>query len=375
MKKGIKVRIYPNKSQKNLIEQMIGNDRFLWNYLLDNINNNVNTSNKYELMKFLPDMKDEFKFLKLSESSSLQAVCEKLSDSFKAFFKGNKGHPNFHFKRHSKKSFSIKNNKNIRINHNSIKLPKLGYIKAKWDSSINYKSIKRITLSKMSTDKYYASLIVDFESQELTKTNKAVGIDVGKTHLAILSNGDKMPSLDFSDLENKLKYWQRKMSRRSELAKAKGISLEDSKGYQKAKLMACKYHEKIKNKRLDYLHKITKAIVESYDLIAIEDIKVKSLLNKNYTSKSNHKTTNQSWYTFRLLLEYKCKMYDKELVIVDPKYTSKTCSCCGYINYNLKLYDRVWICPNCNTSHDRDINASINILNKALNSVGHALVI
>lgn len=375
MKKGIKVRIYPNKDQKNLIEQMIGNNRFLWNYLLDNINNNINTSNKYELIKLLPSIKEKFEFLKSSESSSLQAVCEKLNDSFKAFFKGVRGYPNFHSKRHSKKSFTIKNNKNIRINHNSIRLPKLGYIKAKWDNSISYKTIKRIILFKTSTDKYYVSLIVDYESQELTKTDKSVGIDVGKIYLAILSNGDKKPSLDFSDLENKLKDWQRKMSRRSELTKAKNIPLDNSKGYQKAKLMVAKYHEKIKNKRLDYLHKITKEIVESYDLIAIEDIKVKNLLNKNYTRKSNHKTINQSWYTFRLLLEYKCKMYGKKLVIVDPRYTSKTCSCCGYINHNLILYDRVWTCPNCNTSHDRDINASINILNKALNSVGHALVI
>lgn len=375
MKKGIKVRIYPNKSQKNLIEQMIGNDRFLWNYLLDRISNKTNTSNKYELMKLLPNTKEEFEFLKLSESSSLQIVCERLSDAFKEFFKGTRGYPNFHSKRYSKKSFVIKNNKNIRINHNSIKLTKLGYIKAKWDNSIDYKAIKRVTITKTPTNKYYVSLTVDYESQELAKTNEFVGIDVGKTHLAIFSDGTKIPSLDLSNLENKLKNWQRKMSRRSELAKVKNIPLDDSKGYQKAKLMVAKYHEKIKNKRLDYLHKVTKEIVENYDLIAIEDIKVKDLLNKKYTSKSNHKTANQSWYAFRLLLEYKCKMYGKELIIVDPSYTSKTCSCCSYINYDLKLYDRAWICPSCNTTHDRDINASINILNKALDSVGHALVI
>ena len=376
MKKGIKVRIYPNATQKNLIEQVIGNDRFLWNYLLDNIKNNVKMPNKYELITSLPKLKDKFEFLKLSVASSLQAVCEKLSDSFKSFFKGVRGYPNFHSKRYSKKSFVIKNNANgIRINHNSIRLPKLGYMKAKWDNSVNYTVIKRVTLSKTPTGKYYVSLIVDYESQELAKTNEFVGIDVGKTHLAILSNGDKIPSLDLSNLEAKLKYWQRKMSRRYELAKVRGISLEDSKGYQKAKLMACKYHEKIKNKRLDYLHNVTKEIVESYDLIAIEDIKVKSFLNKSYSNKSNHKTVNQSWYTFRLLLEYKCEMYSKELIIVDLSYTSKTCSCCGYINHNLKLYDRVWTCPNCNETHDRDINASINILNRALDSVGHALVI
>lgn len=374
MKKGIKVRIYPNKAQKNLIEQMIGNDRFLWNYLLDNINNKFNTSNKYELMKFLPDIKDNFEFLKLSESSSLQAVCEKLSDSFKAFFRGIRAYPKFHSKHHSKKSFVIKNNKNIRINHNFIRLPKLGYIKAKWDSSISYKAIKRIVLSKTPTNKYYVSLIVDYESQELAKTNELVGIDVGKTHLAILSDGNKIPSLNIGNLEAKLKYWQRKMSKRKELAKAQGIALSDSRGYQKAKLMASKYHEKIKNKRLDYLHKITKKIVESYDFIAIEDIKVKNLLNKSYISKSNHKTANQSWYAFRRLLEYKCKMYGKGLIAINPSYTSKTCSCCGYINYSLELYDRTRICPICNTGHDRDINASINILNKALNSVGRALV-
>lgn len=155
------------------------------------------------------------------------------------------------------------------------------------------------------------------------------------------------------------------MSGRIELAKAKGIPLEECKGYQKAKHMVAKYHELIKNRRLDYLHKLTKSLVREYDLIVIEDIKVKSLLNKNYSNKSNHKLANQSWYTFRILLEYKCNMYGKELKKVDPRYTSKTCSSCGYINHDLRLYDRTWTCPNCNTTHDRDINASINILNKA----------
>lgn len=204
MYKGIKVRIYPNKTQQNLIEQMIGNGRFLWNLLLERIKSKVNISNRFELIKLLPDLKKEFEFLKHSESSALQAVCEDLSAAFDAFFKGIRGYPKFRSKHKNKNSFTVKNNNNnIKTNHNSIRLPKLGFIKAKWDNTIDFNKIKRACLSKTPTSKYYVSLIVDYDSQELTKTNKSVGIDVGKTHLAILSNGDKIPSLDVSDLEKK----------------------------------------------------------------------------------------------------------------------------------------------------------------------------
>lgn len=175
MYKGIKVRIYPNKTQQNLIEQMIGNDRFVWNLLLERIKSKVNTSNRFELIKLLPVFKKEFEFLKLSESSALQTVCEDLSSAFDAFFKREKGYPKFHSKHEDKNSFTVKNNNNIKINHNSIKLPKLGFIKAKWDT-INFNKIKRACLNKTPTGKYYISLIVDYESQELIKTNKSIGV-------------------------------------------------------------------------------------------------------------------------------------------------------------------------------------------------------
>lgn len=365
MYKGIKVRIYPNKAQQNLIEQMIGNDRFLWNLLLERINTKINTSNKFELSKLLPGLKKEFEFLKLSDSSALVIVCFNLSYAFDAFFKGTKGYPKFHSKHKDKNSFTVKNNNNnIRINHNSIRLPKLGFIKAKWNNTTNFNTIRRACLRKTPTGKYYVGLLVDYESQELTKTNKSVGIHVGETHLSILSNYDKIPSLDVSDLEKKRKYWQHKMDRRKELAKVNGIPLEECKGYQKAKHMVAKYYELIKNRKMDYLHKLTKSLVKEYDLIVIEDIKVKSFLNKDYSNRNDHKPPNQYWCAFRTLLEYKCNMYGKELKKVNPKYTSETCSSCGYVHYDLNSNDKTWICPNCNTTHDRDINASINILNK-----------
>lgn len=377
MLKGIKVKIYPNKEQTQFIEQNIGNARFVWNQMLSMWNtryqNNPNlpTLGKNDLNNLLPTLKKECEFLKKSESSSLQFVCEALHGSFVEFFKKTRRHPRLKSKKKSKPSFTMKNNKNVELKKNTIKLPKIGWVKARWSDNISFDKIKRVTIVRTPSGYYQASVLVESESQALDKTEKQVGLDMGQSCLMIGSDGTRVETRTYKKYERKLKQWQRKMSRRMRLAKEKGIPLDEAKNYQKAKRMVAKYHEKIRNSRKDYLQKVTTAIVEDYDFIAVEELRVKGMLNKNNSKLNNHAIANQSWYELRTMFEYKSDWYGKMFVKVDPRYTSQDCSNChkrtGPKN---DLTIRSWTCSNCELTHDRDVNAGQNILDKALQLVG-----
>ena len=376
MLKGIKVKIYPNQEQTQFIEQNIGNARFVWNQMLDMWNtryqNNPNlpTLGKYDLNSLLPTLKNQYTFLKESESTSLQFVCETLHSSFVEFFKKTRRHPRFKSKKIATASFTVKNNKNIELKKNAIKLPKIGWVKARWSDNITFDKIKRVTIIRTPSGYYKASVLVESENQVLDKTEKQVGLDMGQTDLMIGSDGLRIKTRTYKKHELKLKQWQKKMSRRLRLAKEKGIPLDEAKNYQKAKQMVAKYHEKIRNSRKDYLHKVTRQIVEDYDFIAVENLRVKGMLNKDNSKLNNHAIANQSWYELRTMFEYKSDWYGKTFVKVDPRYTSQDCSNCqertGPKN-NLSV--RHWVCSSCKTKHDRDINAGQNILNKALTQV------
>lgn len=373
MLKGIKVRIYPNQEQIECIEQNIGNVRFAWNQMLHMWNTryqnnpNLKTLGKFDLNILLPLMKKEYEFLKESESSSLQVVAENLHGSFIEFFKGIRKHPKFKAKNKVKASYTMKNNKNIKLSHNAIKLPKIGWVKARWSNNISFKKIKRVTITRIPSGYYQASVLVESESQALDKTDKKIGLDMGQSDLLIGSDGTRVVTRTYKKYEKKLKQWQRKASRRMRLAKAKGISLDDAKNYQEAKRMVAKYHEKIRNSRKDYLHKVTRQIIEEYDFIAVEDLRVKGMLNKDNSKLNNHAIANQSWYELRTMFEYKSEWYGKTFIKVDPRYTSQDCSNChertGPKN---DLSVRYWGCSSCGVSHDRDVNAGQNILNKGL---------
>lgn len=215
-------------------------------------------------------------------------------------------------------------------------------------------------------------MLVKSESQALPLTQKEVGIDLGQTELAVFSDGTRIESKTYYKYEKKLKYWQKRLSRRILLAKEKGIPFNETKNVQKALKQVVKYHKKIQNCRKDYLHKLSLQIVKNYDFIAIEDLDIKNMIsddklkltNRNRKS-NNHKISNQSWYTLRLMLAYKAAWYGKELVVVEAKDTTKTCFDCGFKNNHLTLKDRKWKCPNCGSYHDRDINAAKNILARA----------
>jgi putative transposase len=376
--KGIKLRIYPSKEQQLKIKLNFGYNRFVWNQMLGMMiaryknNHESKFPSAFNLNYLLKPLKEEYPWLKEAESTSLQYTNHDLVESYKRFFKSHKGFPKFKSRKFPKQSYqsnSINHNINLVDNHH-IRLPKLGIMKFRGSKQVKG-TIKKVTIKLSTTGNYYAVLLVDTDISELDKMNNQVGIDMGVADLMITSDGIKYPTIRFDKILAKKKhYWEKRLARRRLQAQAKIAwdkhnkvpeprELSDFKNYQKARLMVAKYSEKIANQRKDYLHKLTKQLVEQYDVIKIEDLKTKNLLKNHKLARA---IANQSWRELRRQLEYKCDWYGKQLVIVNPRKTSQICSSCGYDDGKHTLDIRQWTCPQCHAHHDRDINAAKNIL-------------
>lgn len=390
--KGIVVRIYPNEKQIAIIEQCIGNARFVWNQFLNVANERYKNNpslpplRRSQFSSLLPTMKNEhnYPFLNKGEATSLQAVAMHLDEAFDDFFSGTKGYPRFKSKRNSKASYTIvASRKSVELQKTKIKLTRLGWMPARWSSDIPFKKIQRVTITRHPTGEYTASVLVRNENQALPKTGKVIGLDMGQTDLMVASNGDVVKTKKYHTYEAKLKDWQRKASRRARLAKERRVPLVDAKNYQRAKQMVAKYHAKIRNCRMDYLHKETIRLVRSYDVIAVEDLKVKQIMDiPNPTGtrydkrKNNHAIANQSWGTIQVLLKYKCEWYGKSFVKVDPRYTTQECSSCkARTGPKGDLSVRKWTCIECGVHHDRDVNAAKNILDRGLDILKTPVVV
>ena len=380
MIKGIKLRLYPNAKQCDQLTQMFGNDRFIWNTMLEmaktRYKNNPSAKfiNGYGMDYLIKPLKKEYPFLKESDATSLQVSNKNLDQAFKMLFKHKGGYPKFKSRRSAKQSYTGKSTVKV-IARRYLKLPKLGYIKSSKTGRLSGVKIKRYTVSLASTGKYYLSLIVDDPNiQPLEKTGAVVGIDMGVADLAITSDGKKYRTFKSNWYEKKSREWQSKLSKRKNKAiiavrqfnhNHKDIKeeLEDYSNWQKARVNKSCYQAKVANKRKDYLHKVTTELVKNYDVIVIEDLRTKNLLKNHHLAKS---ISNQAWREFRTMLEYKCKWYGKKLITIKPNYTSQICSSCGFHSGKKPLEIREWTCPNCGTHHDRDINAAVNILNRGL---------
>ena len=370
--KAYKFRIYPTEEQEIFFAKTFGCVRKVYNLMLND------RKKAYEEVKNDPSKKmtfptpakykKEFPFLKEVDSLALANAQLNLDKAYKNFFRDKSvGFPRFKSKKNPVQSYTT-NNQNgtvALIDSKFIKVPKLkSLVRIKLHRQPKG-MIKSATISRHASGKYYISLLCKEEISELPKTNSAIGIDLGITDFAILSDGQKIDNNKFtSKMEKKLKREQRKLSRRALLAKNKGIPLSEAKNYQKQKRKVARLHEKVMNQRTDFLNKLSTEIIKNHDIICIEDLNVKGMLRNHKLARS---ISDVSWSSFVAKLQYKADWYGREIIKVDTWFpSSQICSECGHKDGKKSLDIREWTCPICHTHHDRDINASINILTEGL---------
>ena len=370
--KAYKFRIYPTEEQEIFFAKTFGCVRKVYNLMLND------RKKAYEEVKNDPSKKmtfptpakykKEFPFLKEVDSLALANAQLNLDKAYKNFFRDKSvGFPRFKSKKNPVQSYTT-NNQNgtvALIDNKFIKVPKLkSLIRIKLHRQPKG-MIKSATISRHASGKYYISLLCKEEISELPKTNSAIGIDLGITDFAILSDGQKIDNNRFtSKMEKKLKREQRKLSKRALLAKNKGIPLSEAKNYQKQKRKVARLHEKVMNQRTDFLNKLSTEIIKNHDIICIEDLNVKGMLRNHKLARS---ISDVSWSSFVAKLQYKADWYGREIIKVDTWFpSSQICSECGHKDGKKSLDIREWTCPICHTHHDRDINASINILTEGL---------
>lgn len=363
--KAYKFRIYPTEEQEIFFAKTFGCVRKVYNLMLND------RKKAYEEVKNDPSKKmtfptpakykKEFPFLKEVDSLALANAQLHLDKAYKNFFRDKSvGFPRFKSKKNPVQSYTT-NNQNgtvALIDSKFIKVPKLkSLIRIKLHRQPKG-MIKSATISRHASGKYYISLLCKEEINELPKTNSAIGIDLGITDFAILSDGQKIDNNKFtSKMEKKLKREQRKLSRRALLAKKKGIPLSEAKNYQKQKRKVARLHEKVMNQRTDFLNKLSTEIIKNHDIICIEDLNVKGMLRNHKLARS---ISDVSWSSFVAKLQYKADWYGREIIKVDQWFpSSQICSECGHKDGKKSLDIREWTCPICHTHHDRDINASM----------------
>ena len=367
MYKAIKVKLKPNIEQQQLLAQCFGSCRWYWNYCLDLWDTAYKKTGKglsrSKIQALLPKLKKAEKtcWLKIPHSQSLQVVAMNLDAAFKNFYAKQTGKPSFKSK-HGKQSLSFPQSVKVKKG-GYVKIPKLGLMKANlpnWiDETFNF---SMVTISKNKIGKYYISFLYEIENKTPISQGKAIGIDLGLTYFIITSEGEKIDNPRFTEKHQKnLKVKQQRLSRKK----------KDSKNRAKARLKVAKVHNKITNSREDFLHKLSRKIVDDNQVICVENLNIKGMVKNRKLALAIHQV---GWGMFCTMLSYKAKELGKVYQEIDRFFpSSKTCSNCGHKVESLSLNIRSWKCSSCGTTHDRDINAAINIKNEGLRILGHEL--
>ena len=362
MLKTYKYRLYPTKKQIEKLEWTLETCRILYNSCLVDRNRHYEQTGKglsrIDQQKILVQDKKNIEYLTNIHSQVLQDVLFRVDKAYKAFFRrlkeksGKAGYPRF--KQMSRYDSITYTQSGFEIINGKVKLSKIGHIKLKLHRSIN--GIIKTCNIKKEIDKWYVCFSVEYEPIRKPIPDKQIGIDVGIKSFAVLSDGKTIDNPKYLiQAEERLIKKQKRLS-----YKKKG-----SNNRKKARISVARAHKRVSNQRKDFQHKVSREIVNNYGYIAVEDLQIKNMVRNHNLSKSIH---DAGWGQFVSFLTYKAEEAGCYVEKVNPRNTSKKCSVCGYIHKEMTLSVREWTCPICYTEHDRDENASVNILNKTIRS-------
>ena len=369
MLKAIKIRIYPSDEQKQFINRQLGCCRVVYNtclaYRRDKYEKEGISITSSQAINYIVELKKEREWLKEVHSKVLQQSVMDMNSSYKNFFERRSGFPKFKSKKDYEQKCRFPKDAFIGVRGNRIDLIKsLKDIHFKCSVrderylNKNQDKVHSLTLTRNKVGQYYLSILVDKQIEPKSQTTSVIGIDLGIKDFVITSEGQVFENLHFKKSEtNKLKRLQRQLSRKQ----------PNSNNKEKARIKIAKLNQRIRNKKLHYLHQVSNQLVSENQIICMEDLNVKGMMRNHNLAES---ISEMNFGEFKNLLTYKCLQYGRQLVFIDRFYpSSKTCHCCGYVNKSLTLSDRQWVCPECNSVIDRDLNAAQNIKDEGLRKI------